>query len=55
LFRAAKQQVNNAKAIIALARKIATIIWYIITNEEMYEDNTGYEKGEIQKRKVIQT
>ena len=44
-----------AKAIIALARKIATIIWHLITNDEMYEDETGYQKGEVQKRKIVET
>ncbi len=41
--------------IITLARKIATIIWHLITNDEMYEDETGYQKGEIQKRKIVET
>ncbi|BBL64611.1 Mobile element protein [Methanosarcina mazei TMA] len=38
-----------------MARKIATIIWHLITNDEMYEDEIGYEKGEIQKRKIVKT
>jgi transposase len=33
----------------------ATIIWHLVTNDEMYEDETGYEKGEIQKRKIVET
>jgi transposase len=36
-------------------RKIATIIWHIIKNDETYKDETGYEKGEVQKRKIIET
>ena len=46
--------IGHAKAIIALARKIATIIWHLITNNEMYEDETGYKKGEFQKRKIVE-
>jgi len=54
-FNRKKKSIGFAKAIIALARKIATIIWQLITNDEMYEDETGYEKGEIQKRKIVET
>jgi hypothetical protein len=32
-----------------------TIIWHLIKNDETYEDETGYEKGEDQKRKIIET
>ena len=49
------KSIGHSKAIIALARKIATIIWHLITNEEMYEDETGYKKKEIQKRKIVET
>lgn len=38
-----------------MVRKIATIIWNLITNDEMYEDEIGYEKGEIQKMKIVKT
>jgi transposase len=54
-FNRKKKSIGHAKAIIALARKIATIIWHLITNDEMYKDETGYQKGEIQKRKIIET
>jgi transposase len=50
-----KKSIGYAKAIIALARKIATILWYLITNDEMYEDKSGYQKREIQKRKIVET
>lgn len=50
-----KKSIGHAKAIIALARKIATIIWHLIKNDEMYEDETGYEKGEVKKRKIVET
>ena len=50
-----KKSIGHAKAIIALARKIATILWHLITNDEMYEDKSGYQKGEIQKRKIVET
>ena len=49
-----EHHVNNAKAIIALARKIATIIWHLIINDEIYEDETGYKKEQIQKRRIIE-
>ena len=54
-FNRKKKSIGHAKAIIALARKIATIIWHLVTNDEMYEDETGYKKGEIQKRKIVET
>jgi transposase len=54
-FNRKKKSVGHSKAIIALARKIATIIWHLITNNEMYEDETGYQKGEVQKRKIVET
>jgi hypothetical protein len=31
------------------------IIWHLVTNDEMYQDETGYEKGETQKRKIVET
>ena len=33
-----KKSIGHAKAIIVLARKIATIIWHLVTNGEMYQD-----------------
>ena len=54
-FNRKKKSIGHSKAIIALARKIATIIWHLITNDEMYEDETGYQKGQIQKRKIVET
>ena len=54
-FNRKKKSIGHAKAVIALARKIVTIIWHLIENNEMYEDETGYEKGEIHKRKIIET
>lgn len=54
-FNRKKKTIGFAKAIIALARKIVTIIWHLITKDEMYEDETGYQKGEIQKRKIVET
>ena len=50
-----KKLIGYAKLIIAPARKIATIIWQLITNDETYEDKTGYKKGEILKRKIVKT
>ena len=30
-------------------------MWYFVINDEMYEDETGCGKGEIQKRKIVET
>jgi transposase len=54
-FNRKKKSIGHAKAIIALARKIATIIWHLVTNDEMYEDETGYKKAEVPKRKIVET
>ena len=54
-FNRKKKSIGHAKAIIALGRKIATIIWHLIINDETYEDETGYQKGEIQERKIVET
>jgi len=53
-FNRKKKSIGHAKSIIALARKIVTIIWHLVTNDEMYEDGTGYQKGEIQKKKIVE-
>ena len=55
VFNRKKESIGHAKAIIALARKIATILWHLITNDEMYKDETGYQKGNIKKRKIVET
>jgi len=54
-FNRKVKSIGHAKAVIALARKIVTIIWHLLTNDEMYEDGTGYKKGEVQKRKIVET
>jgi len=54
-FNRKKKSIGHSKAIVALARKIATIIWHLITKDEMYEDEKGYKKGEIQKKKIVET
>jgi transposase len=51
-FNRKKKSIGHSKSIIALARKITTIIWHLIINDEMYEDDTGYKKEEFQKRKI---
>lgn len=46
-----KDFLGFGKAIITLARKIMTIIWHLITDDELYEDDTGYSKSySIRKR-----
>ena len=54
-FNRKKKSIGHAKAIIAWQGKLSTIIWHLITNDEMYEDETGYEKGEVKKRKIVET
>jgi len=54
-FERKKKTIGHSKAIVALARKIVTILWHFITNDEMYEDELGYKKGEVQKRKIIES
>ncbi len=54
-FDRKKKSIGHQKAIIALARKIATILWHLITNDEMYEDEMGYKKEEIRKRKIVES
>ena len=34
---------------------VEPLIWHLVTNDEMYQDETGYEKGETQKRKIVET
>ncbi len=53
-FNRKKKSIGHAKAIIALARKITTIIWHLIINNEKYEDDTGYKKEQTQKRRIIE-
>ena len=54
-FEWKKKTIGHSKAIVALARKIVTILWHLITNDEMYEDELGYKKGEVQKRKIVES
>jgi len=51
-FNRKKKSIGHSKSIISLARKITTIIWHLIINDEMYEDDTGYKKETIQKRRI---
>lgn len=54
-FERKKKTIGHSKAIVALARKIVTILWHLITNDEMYEDELGYKKGEVKKRKIVES
>ncbi len=29
------------------------IIWHLITNDEKYEDETGYQKGEVNRERLL--
>jgi len=53
-FNRKVKTIGFQKAIIALARKIVTIIWHLITNDEMYDDENGYDKGAIRKKKIVE-
>jgi hypothetical protein len=37
-FKRNKKSIEHAKAIITLTKKIATKIWHLITNDDIYED-----------------
>lgn len=37
-FKRNKKSIEQAKAIITLTKKIATKIWHLITNDDIYED-----------------
>ena len=54
-FERKKKTIGHSKAIVALARKIVTILWHLIKNDEMYEDEMGYKKGDVQKRKIVES
>ena len=46
-FERVKKKVGYKKAIVALARKLLTLIWHLLMNKEFYNDN-GYQKnGEV--------
>ena len=45
--------IGKAKATIALARKMITIIWHLLTNNELYEDPIFPEKKTQAKSKVM--
>jgi stress response protein YsnF len=44
---------GHERQLIALERKIDTIIRYMIANDKIYKDETGYQKGETQKRRLL--
>ena len=45
--------IGKAKATIALARKMITVIWHLLTNNELYEDPVFPEKKTQTKSKVM--
>jgi transposase len=42
---------RHSMTIIALARKIATMIWNLITNDKMYEDETYIKREKFKRRR----
>ena len=46
--------IGFAKTIVAVARKIVTILWHCIVNDEEYEEIGGGKKQEIRIPKVQQ-
>ena len=42
-----KKKCGFKKAIVALARKLLTLIWHLLTNKEMYEDEGYIKKGNV--------
>jgi hypothetical protein len=47
-------QLGFAKAIVAVARKILTIIWHLVVNDEEYEEQNGNRKQEVRIPKAKQ-
>jgi hypothetical protein len=47
-----KSSIGAKKAIVALARKMATIIWHLIVNDELYNDNIAKPKVPYETIKV---
>jgi ribosomal protein S15P/S13E len=54
-FNHKKKQIENARQLIALKRKIDTIIRHMNSNDKIYKDETGYQKEETQKKEILET
>jgi len=46
-FERVRNKVGYKKAIVALARKLLTLVWHLLTNNEKYEDPGYHTKGEV--------
>jgi hypothetical protein len=46
--------IGFSKAIVAVARKIVTILWHLVVNDEEYEETEGNRKQEIRIPKAKQ-
>nr|WP_292395516.1 hypothetical protein [Methanoculleus sp. UBA303] len=46
--------IGFSKTIVAVARKIVTIFWHLVVNDEEYEENERNRKQEIRIPKVKQ-
>lgn len=51
-YEAIKDIIGKGKSAVALARKIITIVWYIIVNDEMYEDKYARHKKPLKVKTV---
>ena len=51
-FEPRRKQLDIQRRLLPGQRKIVTCL---ITNDEMYEDEMGYKKGEVQKRKIVES
>ena len=47
-----KDIIGKGKATVALARKIITIVWHLITKNEIYEDKYAHHKKPIKTKNV---
>ena len=52
-FNRKMKSIGHTKAIIALAKKITTIIWPLIANDEMTKMNQGIKRDKFNRGKLL--
>ncbi len=51
-YEAKKDIIGKGKTVVALARKIITIVWHLIVNDEIYEDKYARPKKPLKVKTV---
>jgi transposase len=51
-YNAKKDLIGKGKAAVALARKIVTVVWHLIVNDEVYEDKYARPKKPLSVKTV---